>query len=221
MFGKWTYFLLMMASISVPFVYSFDKRINFIKNIKAFLISNLITFIVFVTWDIYFTGIGIWSFNPDYHLNLLFFKLPLEELMFFVFIPFCCIFVYENINYFFPAKSEKIDSKYLVYLGSAMILISAVFIQPLYPKYTFIVLGIILNLLHFLKIKNLFNIFLGYAFCLIPFFIVNGVLTSIPVVIYNNAENFGIRLWTIPAEDVFYGMAMVFLNILGYEKLKK
>jgi lycopene cyclase domain-containing protein len=46
---------------------------------------------------------------------------------------------------------------------------------------------------------------------LIPFLIVNGLLTSIPVVIYNDNENLGIRIYTIPIEDTVYGM----LNMLG------
>jgi len=210
----------MLASISVPFAYSFEKRIHFIGNIKAFLISNVITFVFFVIWDVYFTSIGVWSFNPAYHLNILFFKLPLEELMFFVLIPYCCIFVYENINYFIPQKKERIESKYLVYIGSLIIIVAAIFIKPLYPKFTFVILGIILNLYHYLKMRNIYNIFISYLFCLIPFFIVNGILTSLPVVLYNNAENFGIRLWTIPVEDAFYGFAMYLINLIGYEKLK-
>ena len=61
----------------------------------------------------------------------------------------------------------------------------------------------------------------SYAVCLIPFLIVNGFLTAIPVVLYNNAENLGIRIYTIPFEDAFYGMLLVMMNIVLYEKLKR
>ena len=60
----------------------------------------------------------------------------------------------------------------------------------------------------------------SYAICLIPFLIVNGFLTAIPVVQYNDAENLGIRIYTIPFEDAFYGMLLVLMNIVIYEKLK-
>jgi lycopene cyclase domain-containing protein len=55
---------------------------------------------------------------------------------------------------------------------------------------------------------------------LIPFLIVNGLLTSIPVVLYNNEENLNFRIYSIPFEDVFYGMLLIMMNVIGYEKKK-
>jgi lycopene cyclase domain-containing protein len=63
-----------------------------------------------------------------------------------------------------------------------------------------------------------------YPILLIPFFIVNGILTGSglpqPIVWYNNAENIGIRLWTIPVEDIFYGFELMFINVYLYEMLQ-
>jgi lycopene cyclase domain-containing protein len=60
-----------------------------------------------------------------------------------------------------------------------------------------------------------------YAILLIPFLIVNGILTGTgleePVVRYDNSENLGIRILSIPVEDVFYGFEMILLNIYLYK----
>ena len=59
---------------------------------------------------------------------------------------------------------------------------------------------------------------------LIPFFIVNGILTGTgidePVVWYNNAENLSIRILTIPIEDIFYGFELIILTIYFQELFK-
>ncbi|MFW5709998.1 MAG: lycopene cyclase domain-containing protein, partial [Bacteroidota bacterium] len=59
---------------------------------------------------------------------------------------------------------------------------------------------------------------------LFPFLVVNGLLTGSwiqqEVVWYNNQENLGIRLFTIPVEDFVYGMELILLNVFIYEKLK-
>merc|ERR1739848_548226 len=64
------------------------------------------------------------------------------------------------------------------------------------------------------QIIALQSYFPSFLIILIPFFIVNGVLTGSfienPVVWYNNEENIGVRLFTIPLEDVFYAFNLLF-----------
>jgi len=60
---------------------------------------------------------------------------------------------------------------------------------------------------------------------LIPFFIVNGILTGSfienEVVWYNNSENLGVRLLTIPIEDTIYAFTLILTNLLLMEFLEK
>jgi lycopene cyclase domain-containing protein len=67
--------------------------------------------------------------------------------------------------------------------------------------------------------------YLAYAVCLVPFFVVNGILTGSfieeEVVWYNNEENLGIRLFTIPVEDVVYGMLLILMNVTFMEAIRK
>jgi hypothetical protein len=48
---------------------------------------------------------------------------------------------------------------------------------------------------------------------------VNGVLTALPVVIYNDLENIHTRLFTIPVEDTLYFMTLFLMNVSLYEYL--
>ena len=62
--------------------------------------------------------------------------------------------------------------------------------------------------------------FFGHAYSL---FIVNGVLTGSlidnQVVWYNDAENLGIRMGTIPLEDSIYAYSMILMNLFFFEYL--
>ena len=77
----------------------------------------------------------------------------------------------------------------------------------------------------FFGIQILRRFYISFLIILIPFFIVNGVLTGSfiaePVVWYNDIENLGIRLFTIPVEDIGYAFNMLFLVVFFNEKFKK
>ncbi|MBU1760481.1 MAG: lycopene cyclase domain-containing protein, partial [Bacteroidetes bacterium] len=64
---------------------------------------------------------------------------------------------------------------------------------------------------------NMGKFYLAYLVSLIPFYMVNGILTAIPIVMYNNAENMNFRVGTIPFEDHFYSMSLILLNLLFFE----
>ncbi len=65
--------------------------------------------------------------------------------------------------------------------------------------------------------------YFAFGFILIPFLLVNGILTGSfiegEVVWYNEKEIQGIRIATIPFEDVFYGMLLLLCNISIFEWL--
>jgi len=65
--------------------------------------------------------------------------------------------------------------------------------------------------------------YITFLFMLIPFFIVNGILTGTGIegniVWYNDLENLGLRIGTIPIEDSVYAFSMILMNLLLYDKL--
>jgi len=220
---KYTYLLINLATVFFPVVLSFDKRVAFYKSWKFIWPGMGITGALFLIWDILFTIKGVWSFNANYILGINILGLPIEEVLFFLTVPFACIFIYECLKYYIkwqPADFivSTICSATIVY----GILNCCFNYSKLYTLVTFITLVPLLIYVFFvLKAKWLNRFFLAYAVTLIPFYVVNGLLTSIPVVLYNNAENLGNRIWTIPLEDHFYCMALLLMNIAFLERFKQ
>jgi lycopene cyclase domain-containing protein len=60
-----------------------------------------------------------------------------------------------------------------------------------------------------------------YTISLIPMAIVNGFLTALPVVIYDNTQNLGIRIGSIPVEDFIYSAILLLMNIALYERSRQ
>lgn len=179
----------------------------------------------YIIWDICFTKMGIWSFNDNYITGIKLVNLPIEEVMFFFVIPYCCVFIYECVRAYFPLLQNNASSLLMLKLTGIILLIIAILNHDrAYPFFTFFFNGLfIFALLAFQKKKLIINLtafLVAYLIILIPFLIVNGLLTAIPVVLYNDNENLGIRLYTIPIEDIFYGMLLIMMNVVGYERFK-
>lgn len=218
-----TYLLVNLLSISMPFVLSFEPKFSFYKKFPAVITAIVPVAAFFIIWDVYFTRMGVWGFNPMHLSGLYLMHLPIEEWMFFVTIPFASLFTYEVVNYHFPKDYLKNAAKPLALVLGAFLIITGLFsLDKWYTSVTFLLAGgwLLINLLVF-KAAYLGQFFIAYGLILIPFLLVNGVLTGsmIPeeVVYYNDKENLGIRLFTIPIEDSVYGMLLILMNVNIFE----
>ena len=223
---KSLYLLINFFTVIVPFLFSFHPKLNFYKQWKAFFLSNGIVAIVFILWDAAFTQKGIWGFNPDYITGIYFINLPIEEILFFICIPYACVFTYHCLALFFKLnRLAKTESLLIVVLAALLYSLGILFYNHLYTSTTFISLATLLLVLRFgVRVIWLGKLLSIYPILLIPFFIVNGILTGTglenPVVWYNNTENLNFRLLTIPVEDIFYGFELIVLNIFFFEYFK-
>ena len=218
--GNWTYAFLLMASLSIPLMRSFENRVAFYRKWPELFSGILVMMLLFIPWDIVFTRMGVWSFNNDYIIGIYLFNLPLEEWLFFVIITYCCMFIYEVLKYFLPTLYLPRTSFILTALLGIFTLIIA--LSNTGRIYTFIVMSLTGALLIMQLVISshktwLTHFYLMYIIALVPFHIVNGLLTGLPVVNYDNTENLGIRIITIPVEDTFYFMSMMLLTLMVYE----
>lgn len=223
--SHYIYFIILAASVAGPVVLSFDKKVAFYTKWKFVFPSLLAPAFFYIAWDIYFTSLGVWHFNEQYITGYKLVNLPLEEVLFFFIVPYCCTFIYECIRCYFPKLKNNRNADNLLKLTALALLISGlVFHDRYYTSWTFIFNFVFIAALYFFrkffKDFDALSFLVSYAVCLIPFMVVNGFLTALPVVLYNDAENLGYRITTIPFEDIFYGMLLVLMNIAGYEKLR-
>jgi lycopene cyclase domain-containing protein len=220
------YLILNIASLSIPLMYSFEKKMRFIQWWKEVFLSISIVAAFFIIWDIIFTNQGVWGFNSTYLIGFDILNLPIEEWLFFICIPYASIFIHYAFQYFLPNKKlSKTTTKIITIALIILLIITLIFnYDKAYTFYNYLLLILILSYSLFTDNKQLPIFYITFMIILIPFFIVNGILTGSfiegQVVWYNNAENLGIRIATIPIEDIGYAFNMLFMSILLIEMFK-
>lgn len=216
---RYLYLLINVLVISVPLIYSFHPKILFYKRWNAAIPAILINAIVFIIWDELFTQAGTWSFNSTYLLGVYCFSLPVEEVFFFITIPYACLFTYYCLEKFKNWDlNEGQTSLSVVILSVLSLIIAIVFTGQLYTFTVFFLMAVSLSLVWFIKKVKWMGTYLWvYLVLLIPFLLVNGILTGMltdqPVVIYNPVEIIGIRIITIPVEDFAYAFIMILFPV--------
>jgi lycopene cyclase domain-containing protein len=213
------YLLLNLGSLSIPLIFSFHPKLKFFKHWKSLGIGILVSMLIFIPWDVFFTINGIWGFNSNYYLGTNLFSLPIEEWLFFICIPYACVFThYALLSYFPKMKLSSGSTKLISYVLILFFIIVAIYNYNKWYTLVNFSLATVLTVLVVNKKPELLQSFLlSFLVMLIPFFIVNGILTGSfienEVVWYNDFENLGIRLFTIPVEDTVYAFTLILLNL--------
>ena len=222
-----TYLLVNFFAVIICFIASFDKRVQFYKHFGTFLLSSTIVAIPFIAWDVWFTDMGVWWFNTDYTIGVIIAGLPIEEWMFFYFIPFACVFTYYCLDKFFDLSWANVFNNVIVFVTTIVcVVVALLYYDKIYTFITALVTLSTMLYLHFIAKKE----WIGQAsfvfmILMIGFFLVNGVLTGTgidsPIVNYNPEHFLDIRILTVPIEDAVYGYSQFMLNIYFFTLLKK
>lgn len=222
-----TYLAVLFFTVIICFIASFDKRIPFHRQFIPYLKAATIVAIPFIAWDVWFTAMGVWWFDTSYTLGIVLFGLPLEECLFFFFIPFSCMFTYYCVDKFF--NLEWIDGFNNIIVFVSVIVLSVVGLlhtDKIYTLITAIITILTLLYLHFFaKASWIGRASLLFTILMVGFFLVNGVLTGTgidsPIVNYNPKDFLGIRMLTIPIEDAVYGYSQFIWVIYFFKKFQK
>ena len=214
---------VILLSFAGPFALSFDKKVSFYKEWSFVFIATLIVALPFLIWDELFTQWGVWGFNADYLLKIYIGRLPLEEVLFFIVIPYNFIFLLKVVQAYFPNRNKKRIAPVFAFIFTAtsglwMLLYGANY-------YTFLAAFLSAALTILLRNRKWYQDFMWtYLLCLIPFFIVNGILTGAftdaPIVWYSEKHIIGWRMISIPFEDLYYNYALLLPLTWLYFSLK-
>lgn len=206
---------------------SFDKRVHFYKKWKHLWMGWLTVGLFFIIWDMAKTHLGIWAFNPRYIMGYYVYNLPVEELVFFVTVPYACTFIYECLNHYFPFRLSTFMGHGLTWL--LYLALFYVTVTSFEQTYTFITGLITLAYLsyHMLyeEVQVRVRFFFAYVVTLLPFVLVDGILTGAyqqePIIIYNMGEFMGLRITSLPVEDAIYLIPLMLANITLFENSRR
>lgn len=220
---KYEYLLFNLLVLSGPVLFSFEPRVRFAARWPLAFKAVGITLIPFVLWD----AVAVrryWWFNPRYTTGAEIAGLPVEEILFFLTVPFACLFVWEV--FFADRGTGVVMGKGVLRVGILGGVLAAV---PLlwqgyeYAGTVLLALATVVGLDQILRTRLLREGRTYWYLGLVTLFILlfNGYLTFRPLVLYSDSYLLGLRIVTIPVEDFLYGYALVFLTVLLYEKFRR
>lgn len=221
---KYLYLILNLLTLAGPLALSFDKKVAFYKHWKYLFPAILYMMLLFIPWDIAFTYFNVWHFNPAYLTGFYVFNLPIEEWLFFITVPYACVFVYTCLNLYFPHDYFKKRARLVtLLLFIAAVCVYIINVHKIYTAYTAIItaFALLIHLLFLRKNRYMGNFYRAFLVCIIPMLIIDGVLTSKPIIIYNELEKTSFRIGSIPWEDFLYNLLMLLMVVGFYEFLKR
>lgn len=216
---RWLYMGLHIFSFIPVFLLSFDKRVHYYKTWKKLFPAIILVAIPFILWDMVFTAWRVWGFNKAYHQDFMVFGLPIEEILFFIIIPFSSVFIYQCLNYYYPRDLlASLDKVISLGFGGLLIIVGLFYWNRIYTSTSFLLTGGFM-IAHYLYIENTYRtkFYLSYLITWVPFLLVDGVLTGgytvQPIVVYHPEEFLDIRITSVPLEDSIYGLLLLMLNM--------
>lgn len=215
------YLLINILVLLVPLAFSFDRRVGFFRQWRAALPAIMLVSAFYIFEDVLAAKKGSWWFAPERVGEARLLGLPVGEWLFFLTVPYGCIFIYACMRVYVRERVFHFP-RAACFAAAAAAAVSAWIFRE--QDYTRIVLGVfavtaaVLGTLgyHLISSRHFWTA-MGISY--VMFFIVNGVLTGVPVVLYSPEAIWGVRLITIPLEDVFYNFSMLSWNFLVFRFL--
>jgi lycopene cyclase domain-containing protein len=73
-------------------------RTRVLRRWRRLLLTLVPVLVVFLAWDAYAISRGHWTFDPDRTTGVLVGRVPLDEILFFLVVPFCAVLAFEAVR---------------------------------------------------------------------------------------------------------------------------
>jgi hypothetical protein len=218
-----TYLWIDLGAFLIPFLFSFHPRLRFDRTWHALWPAIGCMMLLFILGRMVHAPRHLDFFRGLAGLEL--FRLPLEEWLFFICIPYACLFTYYCFRVLgvkdYLGKNTAIFTWALI---AGLLLVNIFFPGKAYTSSAFGGLALWLLLLQLWMKPQSAQPCFRLSHPVAAFQSSMGSSRAIfleEAVVWYKRQNLAVRIGTIPVEDIFYGLFMFLMTVTVYEALLK
>jgi lycopene cyclase domain-containing protein len=219
-----TYLLLLLVYLIIPAILSLKSKVRFVFQLRYIFPAAVFSGAIFILWNIRFTELGIWNFNPNFLTGIEILKIPVEEWLALIIIPLSSAYIYEWLKIkleYFDKPNSFLALSLVIFITTGILAYS--FRKNIFTFFTFFLTAIYLGYTVFRnRFKNHYTKFyLTFIITLVPFIIVSALLNTMPVVVYNADHIIGVGVFGVPIEKIGYLFLLLLINTTIFEYLNE
>ncbi len=221
---SYTFLIILILVFIVPLFYIISGKYDFRKKLRYGIPAILISGFIFLLWDIRFTEVGVWSYDADYTLGISQKGLPLEQWLFYLVFSCTSLLVYEAIK----TRFRTLDlNNIFVAIGLLMVIVFAIIAYMYRVRvYTFFCFLFTAVYFGYTIFRNQFkscltHFFLSYLVMLVPYFLLNGILTWNMAIEYHQEQVLNVWILMMPVENLVFLFLLLLINTTVYEYLSE
>lgn len=220
------YLLVDLLYLGLPLLLCFSGPAPFYKKWRYLWISTLVTGFFFTMWSAAFTAGGVWEFNTARVIGWYVGNLPVEEVLFYICIPFAGVFIYHTLTHVIERDYIYFHHELISSALSILLMVVGIYhLDKAVTGATFLGLGIFLAFqMIVLKPRYMSRFYFATPFIILlllpAYAFLTGAFTVQLVVWHDAGETLDIDIGTLPLEALVYGWFLILSNVTLFEWLK-
>lgn len=210
-----------LLAIFVPVaLISFLTPISRYRKYRPLIISIAVVAPVYIIWDQLAVIFGTWKFDSSHVIGIFFFHLPVEEVAFFLVVPFSTLLIFEVIR---SHIREKISVRNMEIVSSIIIILLIMLgLFNISRSYTsiasfFAAASISIGIVFDRQLMTSVSLWIYIAISYIPFVFFDHLMVTLPVFTYGKGAIIGLRIADIPVEEFLYVFSLLLSYAIVYD----